>query len=403
MESIRSETKKQRRSSLFALIGFMLLCYVLIHDLLGGTLLDHCPWDSYTLQAKAWLEGRCDIGEDISYLELAVYEGKYYCSFPPFPSVVMLPFVLIFGEETPNNLIIMVITLMCAYEAFTLCGHAGYNARDSAALALFITFGSNLMWMSTLGGVWFMAQSLMLLLLLMAARAAYEGRMLASYTLTALAVGCRPFAAVAFLPLAAWQYMRVKSLGTAAFFKQWRTWLGAAAVAAALLWYNYVRFDDPLEFGHNYLPEFMESELGQFNSSYVLENIVRILRPVLIKSDLSLEYSYFDGFMFFIANPLFLPFFASVVRNIRLRSVAAVRVCILEAMVIMLFCLCMHKTFGGWQFGARYTCDLLPLALCYMCLSGGGEKHLRAWERAAAVFGVAFNIYGALSMTFLYA
>ncbi len=403
MEGIKGDTRKQYRTSLAALIGFMLLCYVLLHDLLGGTLLAHCPWDSYTLQAKAWLEGRCDIGEDISYLELAVYEGKYYCSFPPFPSVIMLPFVLIFGENTPNNLIIMVITLLCACEAFKLCARAGYNAKDSAILALFITFGSNMMWMSTMGGVWFMAQSLMMLLLLMAANAAYAGKAGISYTLTALAVGCRPFAAVAFLPLAAWQYMRVKSLGKAAFFKQWRTWIGAAAVAAALLWYNYIRFGNPLEFGHNYLPEFTESEFGQFNLRYVWENIVRILRPVTLNSELSLEYSYFDGFMFFVANPLFLPFFAAIVRNIRRRDVNAVRVCILVAMVIMLFCLCMHKTFGGWQFGARYTCDLLPLALGYMCRSGGGEKHLKPWEYAAAVFGVAFNIYGALSMNFLYA
>lgn len=70
------------------------------------------------------------------------------------------------------------------------------------------------------------------------------------------------------------------------------------------------------------------------------------------------------------------------------------------AMLIMLICLCMHKTFGGWQFGARYTCDMLPPALIYVCLSD--KKELKFWEKAAAVFGMAFNIYGALAMTFLY-
>ena len=70
-------------------------------------------------------------------------------------------------------------------------------------------------------------------------------------------------------------------------------------------------------------------------------------------------------------------------------------------MAVMLICLCLHKTLGGWQFGARYTCDMLPMALMYMCLSGG-EKRLKAWEKGAAVFGIAFNIYGALAMTFLF-
>lgn len=116
------------------------------------------------------------MGQDISYLELAIYNGKYYVSFPPFPSVIMLPFVLIFGTDTPNNLIIMIITLLIAAAAFKLCSYAGYDAKDSAILGLFITFGSNLMWMSTMGGVWFLAQSIMMLLLLLAAIAAYKDR-----------------------------------------------------------------------------------------------------------------------------------------------------------------------------------------------------------------------------------
>ena len=70
METAGVSTAKQRRGAMAAMLLFMLLCYVLIHDLLGGTLLAHCPWDSYTLQAQAWLEGRTDLGQDISYLEL---------------------------------------------------------------------------------------------------------------------------------------------------------------------------------------------------------------------------------------------------------------------------------------------------------------------------------------------
>lgn len=299
---------------------FMLLCYVLIHDLLGGTLLAHCPWDSYTLQAQAWLEGRTDLGQDISYLELAIYNGKYYVSFPPFPSVVMLPFVLIFGTDTPNNLIIMIITLLIAAAAFKLCGYAGYDAKDSAILGLFITFGSNLMWMSTMGGVWFLAQSIMMLLLLLAAIAAYKGKQALAYALVALSVGCRPFAAVAFAPLMAWFYAKNRQRGMgklAALFCQWKAWIPVALIAAAMMWYNYIRFDNPLEFGHNYLPEFVGSEHGQFDIYYLKDNLLKLLfYPVRIKEGLTLDYPFFDGFMFYIANPLFILFFAAAARNV---------------------------------------------------------------------------------------
>ena len=50
------------------------------------------PYRSYALQACAWLNGRLDLEKDYPWLELAIYEGKYYVSFPPFPSLVLLPF-----------------------------------------------------------------------------------------------------------------------------------------------------------------------------------------------------------------------------------------------------------------------------------------------------------------------
>jgi hypothetical protein len=56
-----------------------------------------------------------------------------------------------------------------------------------------------------------------------------------------------------------------------------------------------------------------------------------------------------------------------------------------------------HKTMGGWQFGARYTVDLLPFALFYLLL--GGRRALRGWELAVGVAAILFNAYGALALT----
>lgn len=70
------------------------------------------PYRSYTLQACAWLDGRLDLGTDYPWLELAIYEGKYYVSFPPFPSLVLLPFAAIFGTNTPDHWISLVFSLV---------------------------------------------------------------------------------------------------------------------------------------------------------------------------------------------------------------------------------------------------------------------------------------------------
>ena len=96
------------------MLALMAFGYLLLHDLLGGTLLSHSAWDSYTLQAMAWRRGSLSLGRNYPWLELAVYQGEYYVSFPPFPSVVLLPFTFLFGENTPNNLIIAIVTMATA-------------------------------------------------------------------------------------------------------------------------------------------------------------------------------------------------------------------------------------------------------------------------------------------------
>ncbi len=95
----------------------MALGYVLLHDLFGGTLLASSEWDSYTLQAMAWRQGRMDLGRNYEWLELAVYQGRYYVSFPPLPSVLMLPLTFVFGYETPSNLVVAVLAMGCAAAA----------------------------------------------------------------------------------------------------------------------------------------------------------------------------------------------------------------------------------------------------------------------------------------------
>ena len=391
------------------MLGLMALGYLLLHDLFGGTLLAHSSWDSYTLQSLAWLRGDMDLGRNYDYLELAIFEGKYYVSFPPFPSVVMLPFALIFGENTPNNLIIAAVAMCSAATVYSLSLRARFKPGDAALVALFIVWGSNLMWMSTNGGVWFMAQALNMLLLLLALSAAVRARRVLAYLAVALAVGCRPFSAFAFLPLFVYFYMQDRTLKRGflrTVLMQWKAFIPVVCAAGAYMWYNYARFGNPLEFGHNYLPEFIESEKGQFDLSYIGVNLFNLwLRPVKLTLSLSLNYTIFNGFMFYVANPFFLLMFASAVRDAARHNINATGVALLAAQILIMLALCAHKTLGGWQFGARYTVDMLPLALAMVLGSKSSLEHqptLRAWEKAAAGFGIAFNIYGAIAMNMIY-
>lgn len=137
--------------------ALMLLGYIFIHMLFGGTLLSYNCWDSYSLQAMSWLSGRLDMGKNYEWLELAVYNGKYYLSFPPLPSVVMLPLVLLFGERTPSNLVSALYGIFTAMIACKILKKAGMKRGGAVFFAIAYVWGSNMLWMSTSGGVWFIA------------------------------------------------------------------------------------------------------------------------------------------------------------------------------------------------------------------------------------------------------
>ena len=393
----------ERSRTLLALLAVMGLGYFLLSDLMGGTLFQHQYWDSYSLQAWNWLQGRTYVAdpENYTYLELAIYQGRYYVSFPPLPSVLMLPFVALYGLETPNNIIIGCYGLIAAALAYEIMLSAGRSPRASAFWALVCVWGSNMMWMTTNAGVWFQAQALNMVMCLAAVLCALKGKKALSTTFLALAVGCRPLSAI-FLPVFALTFAWEERDQHGGFFKsclaQWKCVVGPILIAACYMAYNYVRFHDPLEFGHNYLPEFMRAEHGQFHISYLWPNLKRLLfEPIRFKDGL-LDIPLFQGCMFYIANPLFLIYFVRFLLLAVKKDLSLGDILLAVGMLLELLLTCMHRTLGAWQFGARYTCDMLPFA--YLFLAKRGPKRPATWELLIGGLAVVFNVYGAMHMYF---
>ncbi|MEQ9321517.1 MAG: hypothetical protein RIF41_20295, partial [Polyangiaceae bacterium] len=61
----------------------------------------HSPYNHFALQARAWLDGRLDLGGPppryTGFDDFAVFDDRYFVSFPPVPSLLLLPFVAVAG------------------------------------------------------------------------------------------------------------------------------------------------------------------------------------------------------------------------------------------------------------------------------------------------------------------
>ena len=84
----------------------VIVTYLGLMSLLDFNLFVHAVHDSFTLMALSWRQGSLSLinGENYAYLELAIYNGQYYVSFPSVPALIMLPLTFIFGENTPIRL-----------------------------------------------------------------------------------------------------------------------------------------------------------------------------------------------------------------------------------------------------------------------------------------------------------
>ena len=75
--TLRQEAAGERWRWYGLLIACVLAAYAVIWMFTDKTPFMHSSYCSYALQARRWLEGHLDLGEDYPWLELAIYRGRY--------------------------------------------------------------------------------------------------------------------------------------------------------------------------------------------------------------------------------------------------------------------------------------------------------------------------------------
>ena len=391
------------------LFGFSLFAYALS----SGSLLAHqSQAPHFVWQADAFLHGQLHLTGRPPNLNDWVFErGRWYVSFPPFPAVLMLPFVAATGlafNDVAFTLPFAAANVALLYRLLRRIQEVEGGTRsewDHAVLALVFGFGTLAWSCSIRGEVWFTAEvvgvTFTLLYLYAALRAAHP--VLAG---TALACGsfCRTpiaFSAVFFVleAAAAGGPVRLANLRAAIGDRERRKKIAhrlalfaapIAVLAAPILWMNQVRFGSPFEFGHSHLyANRVNADIrahGLFSFHYLARNLrsAFLLLPQLDLEPLRLRYDP-NGMSLFVTTPLFalLLFPRERPRLWRPLWIAA------AAVAIPGF---FYQNNGWQQFGFRFSLDYTPHLIVLLALSGRALDGI-FWLLAA--IGVAVNAWGA--------
>jgi hypothetical protein len=356
--------------------------------------------------ADAFLHGRTWLDFRPGANDVIVSGARFYVPFAPFPAVALMPVVAILGAAGADQVESGINALLAASGVglcWMLLGRIGVRRlTDRFALIVLFGFSTQILWVTTRGGVWHTGHLIATILTFACLielwgrrRAWLIGLMAGAAFLTRapLAFGI-PFYALLLADGLEWQRWRLPRSFP------WRHWLwlslGTLPSVVAFFAYNEVRFGSPFESGYALatLPGFLEvlREHGLFSIAHVLMNLNYFLvhLPFMIPK---FPYVRPDGLglSVLITSP-------GLLFAVRADWRASRSLWLLGAAILVLIPSLLYYG-GGWlQYGYRYFLDSVPfvIALCGQAAVRQG-RIARGWLALIALGTVvmAFGVYWA--------
>ena len=137
-------------------------------------------------------------------IDAIVFHGHRYIVNDPIPALLVMPLVLLDGTAANQTLLACLLCGVATGAAWALLARIGVTTRDTVWLVVFFVAGTDLLWCSMLGDVWFIAQTsavAFMLLALCELAGKRRGWLVALWF--ALALGSR-FTLVMALPVLLW-------------------------------------------------------------------------------------------------------------------------------------------------------------------------------------------------------
>jgi hypothetical protein len=400
----------------------------------AGPPLPHDDWafvETVTLRDGAEARGRRLMmrkafrtldGREIPSEDIASSRGlTAYVSFPPVPSLIMLPGVLVSGRGAGDvipTLVVAALILPLSLLVLRRLAEAGLSARtprEDLWLVAMLAFGTVLFFSSVQGKVWYTAHVVGVALALVYAWASIEARrpVIAG---VALGLAALTRTSMAFMfPLFVLEAWRMASRGgaegssgtgaeraadpAAARRRLVRPLLEFAAPIAAFaavgMLYNHARFGSPLEFGHTYLalgnqqPVYQQTLIEQWGLAhyhYLSRNLAVALTglPDVMAHAPWIQINGHGLALWFTTPALLLLLWPR-------QRIPLHRALLLTAALVALPSL-LYMNSGWFQFGYRFSLDYMVFLVMLLAIGG---RPLTRGAKGLIIAGIVINAFGA--------
>ncbi len=317
----------------------------------------------------------------------------WYMSFPPLPTLLMLPSAAIAGRDGNDvipTVLVAALILPLAFALLRRLAEAGLSLRsrrDDLWLVAMLAFGSVLFYSAVQGKVWYTAQVVGVALALVYARASIEARqpILAGLALGAAALTRTPMAFM--FPLFVFEAWRMSGRRLAPLLLRFAIPIVAFAIAGMI--YNAVRFGSPTEFGHTFLDVRQQTLIEQWG----LASYHYLARNLAVAFTLLPEWLGHAPWIQIDGHGLALWFTTPVLWFVVWpKDKPPIHRALWLTIALVALPSLLYQNSGWVQFGYRFSLDYLVFLVMLVAIGG---RPLGALAKALIIFGIVVNLFGA--------
>jgi hypothetical protein len=382
----------------------------------------------YVYLAQSLLHGHVDLIQlpPVTY-DLLQFNGQWYVAGSPMPSILMLPFVAIFGVNFSDVLFSVVlgaINVALVYSLLTDLAKTWKLSRGSIKwLTLLFAVGTPHWYLASLGTYWFTAHIVAVFFSLLAVR---EALTKPRWFLSGLWLACAGFARPTALLLAPFFVVVMIYYAVRSTHHCTRTMdhilrktlpfgIALALGISAHAIYNFARFRSFSDFGYAYVAgaeniTSVYARYGGFNVRFLPCNLAvslfgppevngvvpdfitrscnYLLEGVNLSDTSALITPNPLGMSIFITTPALLFIFAARKRD---PIIIAAWIGLLSTLIP----LWMYHNTGSMQFGYRYLFDAAPM---WIILLAHAMQKMTRFKRGVILVSMAVNLWGMLWM-----
>jgi hypothetical protein len=368
-ESIKSRVKPSYLAGLIAILAIAVVAH--------GR---NTPYNNFVLLAQAMLQGHLWITWPGAYIDALPFNGQYYVIEAPMPALLLLPFVAIFGGAN-QTLLAIILGGVCVGAAYELGERYGLKPHVNAWICAFLLAGTDLLWCSMLGDVWFIAHvsgACFTMLALVELAGKKRGWLVALFASCAM---LSRFDAVLAIPVYAYLLDSRRSLAG----------FGAVLVpvAALWIWYNAARWGTWYDIG--YTAWYHQDQAGSpTGSPFQLRYFTYELWSFFIQGAQRLpQWPYLQPTMNGLAMTWTSP---ALILALFARGPLRLVLALWAAVLLTAGPNFVYYVNGFAQFGMRHALDFIPFLVALMMLAA--REKMPRWSYALVAYSIVVGLWG---------